>query len=144
MVDIYGIKFCITDADAFTRAFYCKLGVALGGKIVPPADPYATDRAEVSARTMRNLDKKDPVADTLKSSGSLALSRGERHCKYDRKVLKFFMAWDDTAPIQPMVPTKVARQNSFDEDGAVKMPAAVEEVQNSLRVLRRGILPDGR
>ena len=29
--------------------------------------------------------------------------------------VRFFMAWDDTAPIQPMVPTKVARQNSFDE-----------------------------
>merc|ERR1712137_361329 len=53
-LDLYGRVFKLTDADAFTRAFYEKLGVMLEPAIDVPADPYTNSREDMKAHIVRN------------------------------------------------------------------------------------------
>ncbi|GAB5584545.1 EF-hand domain-containing family member C2 [Prionailurus iriomotensis] len=83
-VVFYGRTFKIYDADTFTKNFLKKIGVKLNPPGRCPEDPYMKIRRET-------LDRMEPLRpyesyDTLK-----------QFLEYDRKVLRFFCLWDDSA-----------------------------------------------
>ncbi|XP_008058494.1 EF-hand domain-containing family member C2 [Carlito syrichta] len=82
----YGRTFKIYDCDNFTKNFLKKIGVKLNSPGQCPDDPYLKMRREV-------LDCTEPLHpyeyfDTLK-----------QFLQYDRKVLRFFCLWDDSASL---------------------------------------------
>ncbi|XP_032698363.1 EF-hand domain-containing family member C2 isoform X1 [Lontra canadensis] len=82
----YGRTFKIYDCDMFTKNFLRKMGVKLNPPGQCPEDPYMKLRRET-------LDCMDPLRpyesfDTLK-----------QFLEYDRKVLRFFCLWDDSASL---------------------------------------------
>ncbi|XP_047700925.1 EF-hand domain-containing family member C2 isoform X1 [Prionailurus viverrinus] len=83
-VVFYGRTFKIYDADTFTKNFLKKIGVKLNPPGRCPEDPYMKIQRET-------LDRMEPLRpyesyDTLK-----------QFLEYDRKVLRFFCLWDDSA-----------------------------------------------
>ncbi|XP_045850538.1 EF-hand domain-containing family member C2 isoform X3 [Meles meles] len=82
----YGRTFKIYDCDMFTKNFLRKMGVKLNPPGQCPEDPYMKLRRET-------LDCMEPLRpyesfDTLK-----------QFLEYDRKVLRFFCLWDDSASL---------------------------------------------
>ncbi|XP_077920036.1 EF-hand domain-containing family member C2 isoform X4 [Halichoerus grypus] len=82
----YGWTFKIYDCDTFTKNFLKKIGVKLNPPGQCPEDPYMKMRRET-------LDCMEPLRpyesfDTLK-----------QFLEYDRKVLRFFCLWDDSASV---------------------------------------------
>ncbi|XP_022271724.1 EF-hand domain-containing family member C2 isoform X4 [Canis lupus baileyi] len=82
----YGRTFKIYDCDTFTKNFLKKIGVKLNPPGQCPEDPYMKIRRET-------LDCMKPLRpyesfDTLK-----------QFLEYDRKVLRFFCLWDDSATL---------------------------------------------
>nr|XP_012421704.1 PREDICTED: EF-hand domain-containing family member C2 [Odobenus rosmarus divergens] len=82
----YGRTFKIYDCDTFTKNFLKKIGVKLNPPGQCPEDPYMKMRRET-------LDCMEPLRpyesfDTLK-----------QFLEYDRKVLRFFCLWDDSASV---------------------------------------------
>ncbi|XP_034504673.1 EF-hand domain-containing family member C2 isoform X2 [Ailuropoda melanoleuca] len=80
----YGRTFKIYDCDTFTKNFLKKIGVKVNPPGQCPEDPYMKMRRET-------LDCREPLRpyesfDTLK-----------QFLEYDRKVLRFFCLWDDSA-----------------------------------------------
>jgi len=105
-LDLYGRVFLVTDADPFTRKFLEALGVAVGESISVPNDPYTSTREEMKSHILRNQKyfHPRPVDDDLIrsmeaklgcSSTMLESDKLDQFLKYDRKVLRFYMAWDD-------------------------------------------------
>lgn len=105
-LDLYGRVFLVTDADNFTRAFMDKLGIEVPASLEVPADPYTTSREEMKSHVVRNQKyfHPRPADDDLirgmearlgASSTILEGDKLDRFLKYDRKVLRFYMAWDD-------------------------------------------------
>jgi len=105
-LDLYGRVFMLTDADAFTRAFYEKLGAALTEPLNMPPDPYTTSRESMKSHIVRNQKyfhprpADDDLIRTMEarlgcSSTILTADKLDQFLKYDRKVLRFYMAWDD-------------------------------------------------
>uniref|UniRef100_A0A7S4B0V8 EF-hand domain-containing protein n=1 Tax=Chrysotila carterae TaxID=13221 RepID=A0A7S4B0V8_CHRCT len=105
-LDLYGRVFLITDADAFTRAFYAKVGAPLEEPIPVPHDPYTTSREEMKEHIVRNQKyfhprpAEDDLIRTMEarlgaSSTILGGDKLDQFLKYDRRVLRFYMAWDD-------------------------------------------------
>jgi len=105
-LDLYGRVFLLTDADAFTRAFLDKLGVQVGDAVGVPNDPYTTSREEMKSHIVRNQKyfhprpADDDLIRTMEarlgcSSTVLDSDKLDQFLKYDRKVLRFYMAWDD-------------------------------------------------
>merc|ERR1719238_1504556 len=105
-LDLYGRVFLLTDADNFTRAFLNKLGVEVGEKMDIPSDPYTTSREEMKEHIIRNQKymhprpEDDDLMRTMEarlgcSSTRLEADKLDQFLKYDRKVLRFYMAWDD-------------------------------------------------
>ncbi|XP_058391670.1 EF-hand domain-containing family member C2 isoform X2 [Diceros bicornis minor] len=85
-VVFYGRTFKIYDCDTFTKNFLKKMGVKLNPPGQCPEDPYMKMRRE-------KLDFVEPLRpyesfDTLK-----------QFLNYDRKVLRFFCLWDDSASL---------------------------------------------
>ncbi|XP_045651706.1 EF-hand domain-containing family member C2, partial [Ursus americanus] len=82
----YGRTFKIYDCDTFTKNFLKKIGVKVNPPGQCPEDPYMKMRRET-------LDCREPLRpyesfDTLK-----------QFLEYDRKVLRFFCLWDDSASV---------------------------------------------
>jgi len=105
-LDLYGRVFMITDADSFTRAFCEKLGVEVPPPLSVPADPYTTSREEMKSHIVRNQKyyhprpEDDDLIRTMEarlgcSSTLLNADKLDQFLKYDRKVLRFYMACDD-------------------------------------------------
>lgn len=105
-LDLYGRVFLLTDADAFTRAFLEKLGMNVAPAVDVPHDPYTTSREEMKAHIVRNQKyfhprpAEDDLIRTMEarlgcSSTILEADKLDQFLKYDRKVLRFYMAWDD-------------------------------------------------
>jgi len=105
-LDLYGRVFMLTDADNFTRAFLSKLGIEVPTGIDVPADPYTTSREEMKSHIVRNQKyfhprpAEDDLIRTMEARLGCAASlleadKLDQFLKYDRKVLRFYMAWDD-------------------------------------------------
>ncbi|XP_044091372.1 EF-hand domain-containing family member C2 isoform X3 [Neovison vison] len=82
----YGRTFKIYDCDTFTKNFLRKMGVKLNSPGQCPEDPYMKLRRET-------LDCMDPLR-PYESSDTL-----KQFLEYDRKVLRFFCLWDDSASL---------------------------------------------
>lgn len=100
-IDIYGRVFTLTDCDGFTRTFLEKLGIEVPQAIEEPTDGYTSTRAAVKAHVG---GRPRPVNDALirgveaSLGASSHLLEGDRLGQFldnDRKVLRFYMAWDD-------------------------------------------------
>ena len=105
-LDLYGRVFLLTDADAFTREFYKTIGVEMSYPIETPHDPYTTTREELKQQIVRNQKYFHPRCaddDLIRnmearlgcSSTLLEPDKLDQFLKYDRKVLRFYLAWDD-------------------------------------------------
>mmetsp|Transcript_8615 Transcript_8615/g.23633 ORF Transcript_8615/g.23633 Transcript_8615/m.23633 type:complete len:655 (+) Transcript_8615:45-2009(+) len=109
-VDIYGRVFRVTDADRHTRDFMAEQGVELATPEAPPIDPYNAKRQaekEQVLRTQRYFRPR-PFEDDLTRYGaakfgaaatSLEPDRLREFLQNDRKVLRFFLVWDDRATL---------------------------------------------
>ncbi|KAG8508031.1 EF-hand domain-containing family member C2 [Galemys pyrenaicus] len=82
----YGRKFRIYDCDSFTKNFLKKIGVKLNPPEKRPEDPYLKLRKS-TLDCMEPLRPYEPF-DTLR-----------QFLNYDRKVLRFFCVWDDSASL---------------------------------------------
>ncbi|XP_077746416.1 EF-hand domain-containing family member C2 isoform X2 [Canis aureus] len=82
----YGRTFKIYDCDTFTKNFLKKIGVKLNPPGQCPEDPYMKIRRE-TLDCMKPLRPYESL-DTLK-----------QFLEYDRKVLRFFCLWDDSATL---------------------------------------------
>lgn len=105
-LDLYGRVFLVTDADNFTRTFLSSLGVELGEALPLPPDPYTSTRSEMKQQIVRNQKYFHPRTaddDLIRnmearlgcSSTLLGPDKLDQFLKYDRKVLRFYLAWDD-------------------------------------------------
>jgi len=105
-VDLYGRVFQLTDADNFTRSFLHNLGIECPEPIAVPSDPYTMTREEMKMQIQRNQKYFHPRCaddDLIRnvearlgaSSTVLAPDKLDQFLKYDRKVLRFYLAWDD-------------------------------------------------
>jgi hypothetical protein len=105
-LDFYDRVFRLTDADGFTRSFYDKIGKPLSDKLAVEVDPYNNTREELKMQIMRNQKYFHPrVADDDlirnmearlgAASTTLEYDKLDQFLKYDRKVLRFYLAWDD-------------------------------------------------
>merc|ERR1719440_540852 len=106
MIDLYGRVFQLTSADNFTKSFLQGLGIELGGDLAVPHDPYTTTREELKQQIVRNQKYFHPRCaddDLIRnmearlgcSSTLLEPDKLDQFLKYDRKVLRFYLAWDD-------------------------------------------------
>ncbi|XP_012585733.1 PREDICTED: EF-hand domain-containing family member C2 [Condylura cristata] len=82
----YGRKFRIYDCDSFTKNFLKKIGTKLNAPGQRPEDPYLKLRKS-TLDCMEPLRPYEPF-DTLR-----------QFLNYDRKVLRFFCLWDDSASL---------------------------------------------
>jgi len=105
-IDLYSRVLQVTDADGFTRAFMEKIGNTMGEKLPTPEDPYTRTRDEMKQEIVRNQKYFHPRMhddDLIRnmearlgcSSTVLAPDKLDQFLKYDRKVLRFYLAWDD-------------------------------------------------
>jgi len=105
-IDLYGRVFLITDADNFTRTFLMKLGIDVPTSVEVPRDPYTETRSEMKQQILRNQKYFHPRTaddDLIRnmearlgcSSTLLGPDKLDQFLKYDRKVLRFYLAWDD-------------------------------------------------
>jgi hypothetical protein len=105
-INMYGRVFLITDADNFTRNFLSNLGIEVGETQEVPADPYTMTREDMKMQITRNQKYFHPRCaddDLIRnvearlgcSSTLLEPDKLDQFLKYDRKVLRFYLAWDD-------------------------------------------------
>jgi len=105
-IDLYSRVLMVTDADGFTRAFMDKIGAPLSEALPTPADPYTNTREELKQQIVRNQKYFHPRCaddDLIRnmearlgcSSTLLEPDKLDQFLKYDRKVLRFYLAWDD-------------------------------------------------
>jgi len=105
-IDLYGRVFLITDVDNFTRTFLKNIGVNVPDAIATPPDPYTSTRSEMKQQIVRNQKYFHPRTaddDLIRnmearlgcSSTLLGPDKLDQFLKYDRKVLRFYLAWDD-------------------------------------------------
>jgi len=105
-IELYGRVFQVTDADNFTRNFLANLGIDVGEAQEVPADPYTMTREEMKMQIQRNQKYFHPRCaddDLIRnvearlgcSSTLLEPDKLDQFLKYDRKVLRFYLAWDD-------------------------------------------------
>merc|ERR1719409_1463372 len=105
-IDLYSRVLQVTDADGFTRAFMEKIGNPMGESMTAPADPYTSTRSEMKQQIVRNQKYFHPRTaddDLIRnmearlgcSSTLLGPDKLDQFLKYDRKVLRFYLAWDD-------------------------------------------------
>merc|ERR1719171_269303 len=106
MLDLYGRVFLLTDADNFTVSFMTNLGIDMKDALEVPADPYTMTREDMKQQIMRNQKYFHPRTaddDLIRncearlgcSSTLLGPDKLDQFLKYDRKVLRFYLAWDD-------------------------------------------------
>jgi hypothetical protein len=102
LLDLYGRAFLLTDADYFTRAYMAKAGVTVAPAVDAPADPYTSTRAEILKNQQKFYPRpaEDDLMRCMEARLGMAASlldedKLERFIKNDRKVLRFYMAWDD-------------------------------------------------
>ncbi|XP_072295484.1 EF-hand domain-containing protein 1-like [Eucyclogobius newberryi] len=79
-LEVYGVKYHITDCDAFTKEFLSSEGIILNMPEPVPSDPYTTQRT-----------KPMPCYNTLSENKQV-----NQFLTMDRKVLRFFGLWDDS------------------------------------------------
>uniref|UniRef100_UPI0037E71C01 EF-hand domain-containing protein 1 n=1 Tax=Semicossyphus pulcher TaxID=241346 RepID=UPI0037E71C01 len=79
-LEVYGVKYRITQCDAFTKEFMESKGIVLNDPEPMPVDPYVTRR------------KSHQPSFTTRSE----LDQMHRFLTMDRKVLRFFALWDDS------------------------------------------------
>uniref|UniRef100_A0A7N8YAN0 EF-hand domain (C-terminal) containing 1 n=1 Tax=Mastacembelus armatus TaxID=205130 RepID=A0A7N8YAN0_9TELE len=79
-LEVYGVKYHITQCDAFTKEFMESEGIILNEPEQMPTDPYS------------KLRKKPQPCYTTPSE----FDRMHQFLTMDRKVLRFFALWDDT------------------------------------------------
>merc|ERR1711998_278438 len=105
-VNFYGRVFRLTDCDSFTRNFLEKLNIPVPEPEPLPDDPYNKNRETMRSQIeqnqkyfhprphdddlMRYMEAKLGVASTLLDREKL-----DQFLKNDRKVLRFYLAWDD-------------------------------------------------
>jgi hypothetical protein len=105
-VNMYGRVFLLTDADNFTRNFLSNLGIEVQDSLEVPADPYTMTREDMKMQITRNQKYFHPRCaddDLIRncearlgcSSTLLEPDKLDQFLKYDRKVLRFYLAWDD-------------------------------------------------
>lgn len=85
-VTFYSRTFKIISCDSFSRNFLNKLGVTVPDEENPPSDPYTTCRQDMlaSMKPRRPYHKTDTLKQFLEN---------------DRKVLRFYCAWDDSSSV---------------------------------------------
>uniref|UniRef100_A0A8C6V3W4 EF-hand domain (C-terminal) containing 1 n=1 Tax=Neogobius melanostomus TaxID=47308 RepID=A0A8C6V3W4_9GOBI len=79
-LEVYGVKYRITDCDAFTKEFLTSEGIVLNEPEPLPSDPYSEHRA-----------KPRPCFTTPSEYDKM-----NQFLTMDRKVLRFFGLWDDS------------------------------------------------
>jgi len=105
-VNFYGRVFRLTDCDTFTRNFLSKIGIEVHDPGNMPHDPYNATRESLKQQInqnqkyfhprphdddlMRYMEAKLGVASSLLEKEKL-----DQFLKNDRKVLRFYLAWDD-------------------------------------------------
>jgi len=105
-IDLYGRVFQLTSADNFTKSFLAGLGIDVGDDIGVPTDPYTMTREDMKMQITRNQKYFHPRCaddDLIRnmearlgcSSTLLEPDKLDQFLKYDRKVLRFYLAWDD-------------------------------------------------
>ena len=103
---VYGRVFLLTDCDNFTRTFLHNLGIEVPESLDMPTDPYTSTREDMKQQIMRNQKYFHPRCaddDLIRnmearlgcSSTLLEPDKLDQFLKYDRKVLRFYLAWDD-------------------------------------------------
>merc|ERR1719440_1576433 len=106
MIDLYGRVFQLTSADNFTKSFLQGLGIEVGEDQAVPTDPYTMTREDMKMQITRNQKYFHPRCaddDLIRnmearigcSSTLLEPDKLDQFLKYDRKVLRFYLAWDD-------------------------------------------------
>lgn len=109
-LDLHGRVLRIIDADAHTRQALAKRGVELGAAEPLPSDPYSARRLADNEQVLRTQKYFRPRAyeDDLTrfaaakfgaAATALAPDRLREFLQNDRKVLRFFLAWDDRAAL---------------------------------------------
>ena len=105
-INMYGRVFLLTDADNFTRNFLSNLGIEVAAPEEVPPDPYTMTREDMKMQITRNQKYFHPRCaddDLIRnvearlgcSSTILEPDKLDQFLKYDRKVLRFYLAWDD-------------------------------------------------
>jgi len=105
-IDLYGRVFMLTSADNFTVSFLSGLGISVSPEIEVPTDPYTMTREDMKMQITRNQKYFHPRCaddDLIRnmearlgcSSTLLEPDKLDQFLKYDRKVLRFYLAWDD-------------------------------------------------
>ncbi|KAG7239667.1 hypothetical protein INR49_028603 [Caranx melampygus] len=79
-LEVYGVKYHITQCDAFTQAFMESEGIVLNDPEPTPVDPYSK-RCNIPQPCFKTPSEFDSMHQFL---------------TMDRKVLRFFALWDDT------------------------------------------------
>ncbi|XP_042359448.1 EF-hand domain-containing protein 1 [Plectropomus leopardus] len=79
-LEVYGVKYHITQCDDFTKEFMESEGIVLNDPEAMPEDPYSKRR------------EKPPLSYTTASK----FDRMHQFLTMDRKVLRFFALWDDS------------------------------------------------
>jgi len=93
---IYGRVFRMTDADAFTRAFYAQNGVQLAEGESVPVDPFTkrqTSHAHSHHKAMSDLKKF--MEASLGKAMHAGIEQTQQFLQNDGKVLRFYAQWDD-------------------------------------------------
>jgi len=80
-VNLYGRELNMTNCDDFTREFYEAQGMPQMDGLEPPSDPYTTKREALHDKTRRHQAKGE--------------DQRWRFLEFNRKVLRFYAAWDD-------------------------------------------------
>jgi hypothetical protein len=107
-VGIYGRVFRVADADKHTRETLSSRGISLAPAEPLPIDPYNAKRQaekEMVLRTQRYFRPRAFEDDLTRyaaakygaAATALAPDRLREFLQNDRKVLRFFLAWDDRA-----------------------------------------------
>jgi hypothetical protein len=93
---IYGRVFRITDADAFTRAFYQQNGVQLGPGEQTPLDPFS---AKQTSTVTSHHKQMNPLKTFMEASLGKAMQAGvdatQKFLQNDGRVLRFYAQWND-------------------------------------------------
>jgi hypothetical protein len=94
---IYGRCFRLTNADAFTRAFYEKNGSALGEGEYTPQDPFAAKNVDPVALTHKKLSNPLTAHQEARLGKHMhgGIAQTQQFLKNDGKVLRFYATWDD-------------------------------------------------
>ncbi|PAA60695.1 hypothetical protein BOX15_Mlig016896g3 [Macrostomum lignano] len=130
-VSVYGRVFRITDCDQFTRSFLESEGVEVNQPESIPADPYLVSRSEATALKTY----KTPTAfDKLK-----------QFIELDRKVLRFFALWDDTASMYGEARPFIIHYYLVDDTLEIREVHQTNDGRDPFPVLiRRGRVPKDR